>query len=352
MKSPGLIVVVTLVLCCSGCDGLNGTSEDDRFSWGVYVVNEGAFNGGNAELSFIDPETGIVRGALFAQSNPGMTLGDVANHAVYSGGKLYICVNNSGYLQIVDASDARSSGRIPLSGLPRQAVVADAQTVFVTLMDSTVAVVDLTAMTEVARLVTGPFPEGIVVSNGRAFVMNSGFGSGRSVAVIDVGSRSVIGSIPTPDGPTHAVVGSTGTVYVVCTGIFDFTGSGGGTNGAIVSIDPLTLAVVDTLEVVGHPGKVDIDASGRLYVIGPGSFVASPVWVVETGGGLTVSDSSLVNGAFYGIGVDRTRQHLYLANAGDFVSPGSVLAVSFTGTTVRTYEGGIGVAPNGFVFIP
>ena len=344
-----MLSLLFLFVGLAGCDSTTDPQPDDETAPGVYILNEGAFQAGNAELSYYDPVSGTVEGNLYTRSNDGATLGDVANHMVADGDRLLIVVNNSRRIEVIDRTTRRSVGRIATVGLPRRICVLPGDRAYVSMQDSTVSIIDLKALVVTGSITVGAYPEDVVASGEHAFVMNSGFGSGESISVIHIGSDSVVARIATPSGPQYGHVAGDGTVFVVCSGSFDFGNPSNERPGAILAVDPISFIVVDSLQVDGHPGKFVLGPDGTLYLLGPGAYPSTPVQTYATSPSLRLLDGALVEGAFYGIGIHHERGELYLSEAGDFVTNGRVLVHRFDGVAVVTLESGIGIAPNSFV---
>jgi YVTN family beta-propeller protein len=334
----------------SGCDPVVDPAPAATGPKGVYVINEGSFTASNAELSFISEDRTAVSGAVFSTSNPGRTLGDIAQHAAFANGKLYVVVNNSRKIEVIEAGTHRWLQTVTLTRAPRAIEVVSTAKAYVTNMDSTVSAVDLGSGMVVKDIVVGANPEGLVRSGGRLYVFNGGWGYGSSVSVIDLAAESVIGTIPTPAGPTYGLLGTTDLVHVLCTGSVGW-GGGADVPGAVLTIDAASGVVVDTLHLPQPANRIAADAAGDLYITVSG---AGGSGVLKLTGGTSpmVVSSSLVPGNFYGVGVDRARSELYLSLAGDFVNQGTVQVHTLSGLPIRTYTDGIGVAPNGFVFLP
>ncbi len=350
MKTASYHRAILLVIgILAGCDSTTDPGPPHTGASGVFILNEGAFQAGNAELSYYDPETGTVTGNLYSTANPGATLGDVANSMSYHEGRLYVAVNNSGRVDVLNAVTRVSLGRILLPGLPRSIAVTSSNKAYVTLQDSTVAVVNPGNFTYIRSITVGQFPEGIVYAGGRVFVMNSGFGWGSTISVIDPAADSVVAEITTPHGPSYAAPGPAGRVYVVCTGGTDYTNPANDTPGAILAIDPVTVQIVDSLSVAGHPGKFTINSGGTMFLLGPGTFPATPVWALSVVPSLSVVSTSLVQGSYYGIGHHEGRRELLLADAGTFTTNGTVHVVTYEGVQKAVLRSGVGIAPNSFL---
>jgi hypothetical protein len=68
---------------------------------GVWVGNEGSFGNNNADISFIDLQTNKVYNNLYALVNK-KALGDVLQNMLFINDELYLSVNNSNKLEVID----------------------------------------------------------------------------------------------------------------------------------------------------------------------------------------------------------------------------------------------------------
>lgn len=82
---------------------------------GVYVVNEGLFNFGQAEVSFYNPATNEVSNDLFHAVN-GYSLGDVGQSMFIKDSVGYIVVNNSAKVEVVKIPGMQSIRTIAIPG--------------------------------------------------------------------------------------------------------------------------------------------------------------------------------------------------------------------------------------------
>jgi YVTN family beta-propeller protein len=338
------------VILGGGCDPVVDPGPAVSGPKGIYVINEGSFLASNAEISFIGEDRTNVSGAVFSTANSGRTLGDVAQHAALANGKLYVVVNNSRKIEVIEAGTHRWLQTIMLTRAPRSIEVVSSLLAYVTNMDSTVSVLDLSGGVVAKEIVVGTNPEGLIRFGDRLYVFNGGWGYGSSVSVIDLKTDNVMATISTPHGPSYGVLGTSGLMHVLCTGSVAW-GGGLDVPGAVLTIDGASGNVVDTVRLSQPAGRIAVDASGDLYVTVSGAG-GSGVMKLTGGSSPMIVSTLLVAGNFYGVGVDRARSELYLSLAGDFVSNGTVQVHTLSGTPVRTYVAGIGVAPNGFVFLP
>ena len=320
-------------------------------SRGVFIVNEGAFGNANAELSFYSPEDQSVTSNVFSGFNPGKTLGDIANRMVVADGLGYIVVNHSNKVEVIDIGTNKSVKTIQLSSSPRDIAIFSTNKAYVTNQDSTVSVVNLQTGTEVKKIVVGQYPEAVNIVGDKAYICNGGFGSGRTVSILNTATDSVVKTLTLSDGPSYAVPASDGRLFVCCTGLTDYANAANSTDGRVYALNTATDSIVDSLVISGNPiGKLALSSGNLLYVIGPGSFSGGPVWKIDARQKLTVVSQAFATGSFYGVGVDPQTGDVYVGDAKGFAGNGTVTIFGEDGAKKHEILSGIGVAPNGFAF--
>ncbi len=341
-KPIGYLIGILLLALWTGCGP--EAEEGQLVTRGVYVLNQGNFQRGNAEITIYDPQTGAVQQNAF-QSRNGRPLGDIAQSMTIIDTRGYIVVNNSHRIEVVDLEDGlRSLGTITISNntSPRYLVPVGPTRAYVTnLFGNSVSVVDLTQNREIKTIPVGRNPNGIAVAQGKAYVANTGFGSSRTVSVIDISKDEVVRTLEMPfDGPTHVFVDDDGQVWVVCSGRTDYQNPANSTPGGFVVLDPRTDAIVSTIAANrGLGGK----AFGGDVAVGPG------VAFVLHGEGLmrlntrtnTLENATLIGGAFGAVGYDPVREEIYLTDVKDFVQSGEVFIYTLSGVRRGSFPAGI-----------
>jgi len=311
---------------------------------GVYILNEGLWGQGNASLSYLDFDTGQFTDEVFRTAN-GRPLGDVGNHIVVHNGSAYIVVNNSDKVEIIETHTHRSLGTIDAGAgaNPRQiAFVSDTLALLTNLYDASVSVVNLVSQSVVGRIPVGSNPEGIAISSGKAFVANSGFGTGNTVSVINVITLTVSKTIAVADNPADVVRTSDGQIYVLCAGAYgDFSDPNDDTPAQVMVIDPLSETVVDSVFAGGHAFRMSAGRNGRAYIV-------ADVNVLEIDTRNHTVVGPFAAGVFYGVGVEEESGDVYLADARDYVSPGRVVIYSRQGLMRGEYN--VGLIPGRFAF--
>lgn len=170
---------------------------------GILVLNEGNFGQANASVTSYNPESGEVSQNRYENVN-GSPIGDVLYSATEIGDRLYLVVNNSSKIEVVDKETFTKIAtiRIANEASPRELVKVSETKAYVTnLFGNSVSVINLETNEEVSTIAVGSNPEGIAVVDELAYVANSGFGNGNTISVINTSSDTVMRTITVGDNP-------------------------------------------------------------------------------------------------------------------------------------------------------
>ena len=156
-----------------------------EYSTGAYVVNSGNM-GSNIEssLTAIDYASSTATQNVFKAAN-GRTLGNTANDGIVYGNKIYLAVDQSNTIEVIDKKTKQSIKQIKTTDLlgnaegaePRH-IIADGGKVYFTTYGGYVAAVDTTDFALQKKWQGGSYPEGLVIGNGNLYVANSNYGAG------------------------------------------------------------------------------------------------------------------------------------------------------------------------------
>ncbi len=182
---------------------------------GVYVVNEGNFQWGNASVSYYDIATGNSTEDLYAPAN-GNGLGDVLQSMALHNGRAYLVVNNSGKVVVVDPDDFVASATITGLVSPRYLVPVDDTKAYVTdMMANNIHILDLSSNSITGSIPCPGWTEQLVLAYGKAFVTNQ---ARRYVYVVDTATDQLVDSIQVSKGGNSIVVDAQDKLWVACTG--------------------------------------------------------------------------------------------------------------------------------------
>lgn len=164
--------LTAFLLLLTGCvkDKPPTVTNTGNLSGSAYVVCEGNFNNGDASLYLYNRVNNTVNGDIYRQVN-NQALGDVFQSMTRIGDFLYLCINNSDKVIVLDAVSKKQSGTIYIPK-PRYILAVSYNKAYVSaLYDRKLYIVNPQTM-----LVTGAIempalnPEGMCMHNGIAYV--------------------------------------------------------------------------------------------------------------------------------------------------------------------------------------
>ncbi len=269
------------LMALAACVGITSCKEDEEItttytapvltteSTGFLVLNNGQMGQLDGTLSWYDYNTEQVSNSVFLAAN-GRSLGDTPNRCTVYGSKLYIAVNVSNTIEVVDARTFRSLKQISLAnhaviGEPRD-VIGHNGFVYVSLYSGHVARIDTTTLTFDTKVVkVGNNPEIMAISGDYLYVPNSAYGEGTTVSQIRLSTFENVKTIDGITNPMQMLTDAAGNVYALTGGTYDASwnqiGAGvykldlDGTNHTLVC--PATIADIpagsNTLYTVNAP---------------------------------------------------------------------------------------------------
>lgn len=219
-----ILVIVLFVFSCKKKKA-EEPEAPQTLQHGMLVLNEGLFQQNNAALGWFSFSENSYTGNFFEQKT-NRSLGDTGNDMQRYGGKIYVIVNVSSTVEILDASTGNSISQISMiaNGTPKQPryIAFHGPKAYITCYDGFVDVLDTASLSITTRIPVGANPEGLTVSNGKLFVANSGGlnfpNVDSTVSVIDLGSLQEITRITVGKNPGSIQTDPSGDVYVITRG--------------------------------------------------------------------------------------------------------------------------------------
>ena len=127
MKSITYILTLSMTLFLAGCrhdelvvpteyDIINDVPDPDTSIRGFYLVNEGNMGSNKCTLDYFDYFTGLYARNFYAERNPNVIkeLGDVGNDIGIYGSKLYVVVNCSHKVEVLDSRTGSRLGQVDI----------------------------------------------------------------------------------------------------------------------------------------------------------------------------------------------------------------------------------------------
>ncbi|TNE29231.1 MAG: hypothetical protein EP346_06660 [Bacteroidetes bacterium] len=351
INSWALLAALPILASCAKDDPKTSKGNNGDYANGMFITNEGPFQGGNGTLSFYNTTDGTLENDVFASVNL-RPLGNVVHSMSISGDQAFIVVNNSGVVEIVDADDMSSNGTITGLQQPRYAVGIGANEVAISNWGSnSVEFYNTTSQSLVASVNVNTGPERMLLHNGMLYVANSGgFGLDSTVTVIETATHTVVDTLYTGYNPNGIAIDANGDLWVLCGGYTDWNDASNNEDGSIHRYDMATGA--EELGLVfpsaDRPTGLTLDASGQVLYYLSNGYGGTPFSLDITATALNTT--SLVPGAsLYSMGYNDVDGELYLGDAVDYASSGKVYRYDISSqAVVDTLT--VGIIPGNYAF--
>jgi YVTN family beta-propeller protein len=347
MRYINLLLVIALLNSCKKEDPQ--PVAPSSLPNGIMVLNEGLFQQNNSSISWIDLSTGQVTSDLFMNVN-GRLLGDTGNDMKVYGGKIYVVVNNSNTLEILNKNTGKSIKQISMTaggnGKQPRSVAFYQGMVFITCYDGYVDVLDTASLTITQRIQVGSNPEGLAVSGGKLFVANSGGlnypNVDSTVSVIDLSTCQEITKVTVGKNPGGVKVDPAGDVYVIARGNY------GSIPSRMIKVDPVTYATqafsfdASSMETMGDRFLITFfNYSSNTSQVKLFNTVSESI---ENENYLSTSGITTL----YGIQYDPNRNKIYCLDAMSYTNTGYVRQYSSSGVYEKSYH--VGLNPSKLIF--
>jgi len=360
--SFSLLYLILFLFLLSSCDDMKDVPtpvdlpETPGESGKIFVLSEGLFNMNNSTLSLINFENRTIKPDFFSSVND-RKLGDTANDMKIYGNWLWIVVNVSSQIEVIDINSGISVRRIPIfndRGVARQPrfITFSGIKAYVCSFDGTVTRIDISTLTVDGNVSCGRNPDGITVANGKVYVSNSGGldqpDYDNTVSVIDLNTFTEIKKITVGVNPYKMETDNEGDVYVVS------RGNNSDIKANWSRINSQTDEVVQTFDNIQAINFTLRNDTAYLYNF---DFVRNSYWIktfdCKTEKLISenfISDSTKLERPF-GIYVHPTNGNVYLTDAHTYTIKGDLLCFNRNGKLQYKLES-IGLNPNAIIAVP
>lgn len=340
MRHIWVLVLAIFIVSCEDNPVESGGFEESES--GILVLNEGLYGQNNSSFTNYNISDNSVSKNPYHAVN-GYTIGDTGNDMEVYGDKIYVAVANSNKIEIVSLRTFESLGFVDLGeGVnPRELVVIDSTRLYVTsLYDDKVYRVNPVTKSVEKKISVGSLPEGITLSGNYLFTANSGFSEGNTISVIDITTDTNFETLTVGYNPRIMFTTPNGTVYAVCTGVYDETGRGG-----IYKINPESVTVTDSLIINHNPGETTFAGDDYGFVFNnDGIFRIKLNNLSENIIYQPYIETSEINPAasvVYSLYYDNTSKILYAGNPMDYLQNGSIVMFDAEGNRTGEFECGL-----------
>ena len=304
----------------------------------VYVVNEGIYPSGNAEISLYDPgNDAVIENFYNSQNNA--AVGDVAQDMIFYNSQFYIVVNNSNKI-IVCNEQFKKTGQINGLQSPRYMLPVTNQKAYVSdLYANAISIIDLNTNIKTGSIACNGWTEEMVLIYNKVFATNI---RKQYTYVINTINDQKTDSVFVGINAGSIVIDKQDKIWVLSAG-----DSANAVPGRLSKIDPVTNQVETTFSFAGHQSPQDLclnKTKDTLYFLNNGicrmaiSDVALPVSEFVARGTKN----------FYGLGINPNDYTIYAADALDYNQRSTIYIYNPNGSQKKTFKAGLN--SNGFYF--
>lgn len=340
-----LAIVVLLLASSVGCmkweyeDGESfATSEA-----GLFVINEGNFQYGNASLSYYNPATKSVENEVFYRANA-MKLGDVAQSMTLYGDTGWIVVNNSHVIFAIDPTTFKEKGRIENLTSPRYIHFLSDEKAYVTqLWDNRIFIVnpkryEITGYIECPAMTMESGSTEQMVQWGKYVFVNCWSYQNR-ILKIDTTTDKVVAELEVGIQPTSLVVDCYGKLWTITDGGYEDSPYGYEAP-SLYRIDAETFTIEKQFRFAKGDAPSEVQLNGRgdkLY------WINNDVWAMDvTADRIPVKPFIPYSDTlYYGLTIDPRSGEVYVADAIDYVQAGKIYRYSEQGERLDEFYAGI-----------
>ncbi|MCT3897277.1 YncE family protein [Elizabethkingia anophelis] len=324
---------------------------------GFYLLNEGNMNSNKATLDYFDYAKGTYFRNIYAEANPNVVkeLGDVGNDIKIYGNKMYVVVNASNKVEVLDARTVKKIKSITIEN-GRSLAFANGKA-YVSSYAGPISVdpkaplgkvmeIDTISLSVTREAVVGYQPEEMAVVKNKLYVANSGGyrvpNYDKTVSVIDLANFKETAKYDVAINLNKLKTDANGDLYITSRGDYQNISSN------LFVVDSQTGAIKKTFNIPVNNFTI---VNEKLYYFS-NEFNYNTKKTVKSYGIIDLKTKEIISKKLfdakheteietpYGIAVNPITEDLYITDAGNYVSTGSLYCFDKSGTFKWKTEGG------------
>jgi YVTN family beta-propeller protein len=316
-KTKLYLIAITLIVIAASCKKTDtgNTATTPVITTGVYELNQGDYPTPNlTTLTFYDFSTAKTLPDIFDTANA-FKLGDTGSDFIIYGGKMYIAMNVSSYVAVVNPLTAKLIDTVSFitggNAKSPENIIGYGNKVFVSCNDGFVAVIDTTTLAITNTITVGTNPAQMAIYGSNLYISNTGgYGNYDStISVINLNTLTETTQIKVGLNPGYIAADNSGNIYVACTG--DYANVAPSLVKVNTSTNDVVITSPDTVGIIRY-------YNNYLYTTGGGQggtniSVLNPtdLSVVKSN---FISDGTIVQ-LPYGLDIDNSTGDVYVGDA-------------------------------------
>ena len=214
MKNIYFTIIILFFLSCN--NNKDKITEYNFETSGVFIANEGNFTYGNASLSYFDlSENKMYNNVFFNAMN--LPLGDVAQSITIWEDKVYIAINNSGKVYVINKNTFKYLGKITELTSPRNILIINSEKAYISdLYSNNITIFNPTNFEKTGNILIGRSSEKMLLYNNFAYIVNWSFSN--MIYKIDTQTDQVIDSLQVTYQPNSIVIDKNNKIWLLSDG--------------------------------------------------------------------------------------------------------------------------------------
>ncbi len=347
-----ILTILTLLTLCAACRTEMGiiTSTSTQVIYpdaevgdvkGLFLLNEGNMGSNKATIDYFDYQTGVYSKNIYAERNPSVTyeLGDVGNDIQIYEQRIYAVINCSNLIEVMDLTTAEHIGLVSVPNC-RYIAFKDNYAYVSSYAGEVgldpnarlgyVAKIDLSSLEVVAECTVGYQPDGLVVVGDNLYVANSGGYRApdydNTLSVIDLETFTQTKQIEVAINLDQVILDPYGYLWISSRGDY------GSTPSRTYILNTQTDEVVKMLEL---PNSKMTRCEDTIYVISAAwnsststnsvSYAKIDVESQQVASANIITDGTASSITIpYGIAVNPETEEIFITDAKDYITPGTL----------------------------
>lgn len=302
------------------------------------IICEGLFGAANSRIDVYDRSTNSIIENVFTTAN-NRPLGDIAQSGMIINNKLYLVVNNSSKIEVLNLDNFKSEQIVHNLQSPRIILNLHTKLYVSDIYANKIHVLSYPDLSYIKAINRNGWTEELLYLNNLVYTSNFDHSF---VYLIEPNTDQIIDSISI-SAPSGSILRDKNDKIWVLTG----GGIGQNSNNQIHRINPQSKSIEKTINLnTSGAFKLKINRSGdKLYYL-KGSQVFTLSIDQETPELFYQKNSA----TWYGIAFDPTNTNIWLCDAKSYVENGEITIISPEGIVSQQFN--TGIIPNDVIFIP
>ena len=336
-------MIIAIIYSCNNPNKTSDPSPTD--AKGVLIINEGNFQRGNATLTKYEID-GLgkenVVPDIFNQVNK-RPLGDVAQSITLMNNELWVVVNNSGKIEVMDTKSYQSIGTISGFNSPRYILPINKTKCYISdLYDNQIAIINPETKKSTGTIPCKGWTEKMILVNKTAYVTNL---RDKYLLSIDTETDKIMDSISIGINAHGIVMDKNNHLWVICGG----NSLGKNEGSGLYCIDPETHKLlkkipIESLPIPPYtlpdelPTGLSLNATrDTLYYLNHHVYSLG----IESKTAPTLPLIKGDNRSFYSMGCNPKNNQIWVSDAKDYVQQSEILIYQSNGTFKTSFKAGI-----------